>query len=1001
MPLFDFLYEQGMLTSATSFTPIVTGFGDSLYTFEGGMVTVIEMKGSIRRFSGESRDRNMRRLEGRLETWNKEKGTYVSFIHESDPSKVVAEIQSNQLPMRKTMNRFRMEDGNHLIDSRENLLAKTLKHDRLYMVIHTTTSCVDARKKKKNKTNTWGFRGAQSSHFYREVLDSHESSLKLFSDTLTNLAILHKTMQARDVVGLISEMWTRHDIGTSQFSLAGDQVNAIVDELVYRKTKDGWLPILNTSQATLPRLGEQIFTDKIYYPHNRDDTFIVRDHHQTALRMTKAPSGVNFAPYNGLRSEIPRDVPYRISIQFQSGVSGSSALGFKRIASFLLSATNPKNMEIARSVESLEALEDAGYTHMNMKVLIATWAKSQEDLERNVDRLSKAFSNWGNAGLTRIVEAPDQVSADSLPGSIIRGPGCFMPIQMISEILPLEVATSPWENGLLMRSGENQPYPIDPGDQSLINFHVYVLIGGTGRGKSVTMTDILKACIFRGGMDELPEVRYLDVGYTSKAMFAFLRYLLPDHQRDQIVHYVMQNTSDYAANPWDTPLGMEEQAPQEKAFLEDFVADVLTKSENMDGALVGLLQSLGKLLVSEAYRMMSRKGEYRRFYYDISDVMPTFADALYEYNIDAHVGISSWWELVDALYAQGNIKMAEVAQRYAVPNFSDLTNIMSNSTQINESYKDMAANGTKIIDYARTVLSTLIASYPVLAHETRLDFQQARIVGVDVQDVANGIEDTNLFYSLLQNVLSRGFMVDPDEIARLDMPDQYRGYHRQRLRELRARDKIFLFDELHRLSVGLDPTASPPPAMMRLMRWIKEVRKYGIKLLLSSQAVTHMPDEIKEDGMWSLLFNMGVGDKQQARLAELFNISEYGQDIMRDELNGPEAGKGAPCLFMANTNQGKIEQKIYVSTSPMELWAAPTNKDNLVLMQTLLEKVGDPVITALTLTRMFPTGSAGKEIDRIKRERDITEGQAVKLLIDRAEDLSVEIQKEQSAIIAA
>jgi hypothetical protein len=186
--------------------------------------------------------------------------------------------------------------------------------------------------------------------------------------------------------------------------------------------------------------------------------------------------------------------------------------------------------------------------------------------------------------------------------------------------------------------------------------------------------------------------------------------------------------------------------------------------------------------------------------------------------------------------------------------------------------------------------------------------------------------------------------------------------------------------------------------MMRLMRWIKEVRKYGIKLFLSSQAVTHMPDEIKADGMWSLLFNMGVGDKQQGRLADLFNISEYGQVIMRDELNGPEAGKGAPCLFMANTNQGKIEQKIYVSTSPMELWAAPTNKESLVLMQTLLEKVGDPVITALTLTRMFPSGSAGKEVDRIKKERDITEGQAVKLLIERAEAMSVEIQKEKQDI---
>jgi len=1001
MALLDFLYDQNMLTPATQFTPLVTGYDDTLYTQPGGMVTVYRLVGSIQRFSGHQREEKMQRLENRLVTWSKEPGVFVSFIHEHDAEKVGAHLKSHHAPMRETMNRFGMTDGNHLLDSRENLLKPSLKHDAAYLVVHTTHGVVDVKKRKSAKEHTFGIIGAQSAALYQEVADLHEASCQLFSDLLSEMTILHEVIPAREVVGMMSSMWTRHDQSANKFMLAGDQVNALLDVMGYAKNKDGqYRAVLNREQATLPRLGEQIFTDKIYYPIDRDDSFRVRDTFQAAMRLTRSPNGASFTSYNELRSLIPRDVPYRIHLQMASGSNGAAVLGLKQIMAYAVSAFRPSSINIARSIDSLKSLEDAGYTHMSFKMAIATWSSDRNALERSVDRLDKAFSNWGNAGLTRIIASPDKVVADTLPGAIIQGPSAFMPIQMLSEILPIEMAASPWESGLLMRSGENQPYPIDPGDESLINFHVYVLIGGTGRGKSVTMTDILKACLFRSGQDELPDVRYLDVGYTSKAMFGFLRYLLPDDKRDLIVHEVMQNTPAYATNAWDTPLGMREQSPQEKSFLIDFVEDVLTSGgsgNQMDGALSNLLGSLASMIVSEGYRLMSSKGELRRLYYDISDVRPEFAETLRRHSIPARVGESSWWELVDALYAVDEIKMAEIAQRYAVPNFSDVPNILSNSSAIQESFRGMSPGGTHILEYARTVMSTLITNFPILAYETRVDFQQARIVGVDMQDVANTQEETNLFYSLLQNVLSRGFMMDPDEIARLDMPDQYREYHRDRIRALRARDKIFLFDELHRLSVGLDPTAPPPPAMMRLMRWIKEVRKYGIKLMLSTQSIAHMPDEIKEDEMWSLFFNMGIGRKQQERVANLFDISEYGQEVMRHELNGPEAGKGAPCLFMANTNKGKLEQKIYVSTSPLELWAAPTNKSNLVLMQEVLQEVGDPVLTARTLTRMFPSGSAGKELDRLKKEQNMTDKQAKTHLVQRAIERAKEIQKDDEA----
>lgn len=991
------LYDNGILKPATAMSPITTGYGNTLYTHSGGMVTIWRIDGAMRRHSGEQRDRLMRRLDTALATWNKKSGTYISFIHEHDASRVAAELAQNHAPMRKTMNRFGMLEANHLLDSREQMLGPSLQHDALYFVIHTTTGVMSAKARKANK-QTWGFRMGQGGSFYEEVVDSHQATVQVFKRIFKELSLLHAELSAREGAALISTQWTRHEAPPGRFSLLGDSINAMVDTMVYRKTKQGYAPVIRGEPATMLRLTEQIFSDKIFYPTDRDDSFMLGDHHQCVLRLTKSPSGASMEGYNALRKLIPREVGYRMTMQIASGTGSMNALGFKRIVSMIMAMTQPRNVDIARSIESLQALEKAGYDHLSMKVSVVTWAKERRLLERNVDALHTAFGSWGGAALTRMVEAPDMVAAETLPGGIMKGPSCFMPVGMMSEIMPLEITTSPWRQGLLLRSDENQPYPLDPGDGSLINFHVYVLIGGTGRGKSVTMTDIIKSLLFRAGLDELPEIRYLDVGYTSKAMFTYLRYMLPDDKRDQIVHYVMQNTAEYATNPFDTPLGMRNQAPMERSFLSDFLEDILVgDSPNMDAPTQQLLGGLAIMMVSESYRMMSDDGELVKTYFDISDRYPALEQALRQHNITAVPGGTPWWSIVDALYEAGEIKLAEIAQRYGVPNFSDMSSVITSSTSIQEGFGDISPNGMPLLKYAKVLLQTLTANYPVLASETRLDIQQARVVALDMQDVANSVEDTNLFYSLAQNVLSRGFMTDPDEIARLDMPRQYREYHRNRIRALRAREKIFAFDELHRLSMGLSPTAPPPPAMARLMRWIKEVRKYQIKLLLSSQAVTHMPDEIKEDGMWSLMFNMGVGENQQKRVSELFGLSEYGREVMREELNGPEAGVGAPCLFMANTNQGLLEQKVYISTSPMELWAAPTNQENLSLLQSVLEHVGDPILSARALTELFPNGTAERDIDRLCKDRDLTKNQAVDVLIKRVNERAKELQSKAAA----
>lgn len=990
------LESVGIIKPATTLSPIQAGAGNQLFDAAGGVIAVFQVYGALQRFEGEQREEKLKEFESFIATWNSQPGYYLTFIHEHSEEGLENQVERSHKPMRQTMQRIGMPAGQHLLKSREQMLSGQLHFDCLYLVLHTTTGVLPTQERKPSTTTRWGFPGGQGGNYFDKLHDLHHSFEQQITSALSRLSIQYKALSARESAALTSTMWSRREMNPNAIRLVGDHVARYADTIGYRKTKDGdYTPTFRLGDLAYPKLSEQIFTDKIFFSADRDDHCLINGYYQAALRMTQAPGSGTLRKYNDLRSRLSVNTNYRLAIQLTSGMNGQSGLAIKRMLSLALSVTNPRNLDIAKSVEEIDELEKQGVASAGVRLMVATWARDARTLERNLDKLHHAFQSWGgqdNGGsrLVTITDNPDDGVAATLPGAIMRGGMTFMPIGLISDILPIEMSTSPWGQGLIMRSGEDQAYPMDPGDDALLDFHVYVLIGGMGKGKSVTMTELVKSVLFRGGMEKLPYVRYLDVGYTSKALFSYLRYMLPEERRHEIVHYTIQNTREYALNPFDAPLGMREPPAQEMSFLQDAVGSYL--SNGADGLAASALEKLGSMLVREAFRMTSDDGKMVKLYYQPEQA--DLVEAIKRHNITAKVSETPWYSVVDALFDAGEIRMAHKAQRYASPRLSDLLPAASRSTSIQETFANKKIEGTDVLSYAQTTLTSMVERYPMLSEVTQLDIEGARMVGIDMQDVANNAEETNLMYMMLQNVLSRGFMSDPDAIARMDMPERYRSYHRERIRELRNSDKLFSFDELHRLSVGLDPQAPIPKAMMLLMRWIKEVRKYGIRLMLSTQSIEHMPAEIRAEGMWSLFFCMGVDTiPAQNKLADLFDVSEYGQAVLR-QLHGPIPGKGARCLFMANTKHGKIEQDLYITTSPFELWAAPTKASNLELMNDVLQRLGDPIMTARALTKLFPKGSAESELDRLVDHDSMTKSEAKAMIVDRVIDEARSIMKE-------
>ena len=89
--------------------------------------------------------------------------------------------------------------------------------------------------------------------------------------------------------------------------------------------------------------------------------------------------------------------------------------------------------------------------------------------------------------------------------------------------------------------------------------------------------------------------------------------------------------------------------------------------------------------------------------------------------------------------------------------------------------------------------------------------------------------------------------------------------------------------------------------------------------------------------------------------------------VVRHGLHGPGPG-GAPFLAIMQIENSKYEQLLVNSLGPIELWALSTTPDDAALRNRLYEAVGFQEALR-RLSKVFPAGSAQKEVERRRLER--------------------------------
>ncbi|SFK80411.1 ATP-binding protein [Methylocapsa palsarum] len=949
-----------------SYCDLETTHGDALVTKQGDYVSFLRIDGMKRmatRSDIESLAKAMRiELSGALET----KGHAIVGWYLSDPELAGREIERVNIGACRKVARQLGLDLTDILDERQRLWSQMMRVEASYFVLWTRRAVLSKEELKQMKEEQAAqarecpsIGDAQRFFLRNEVMAAHHAGfVARVTATLRASDIAVEEMTARDALVAIREGLYRETAGAPwRPILVGDKVMPrLPEEDVRKASKEGLL---------WPSLRSQIFHEDAETHGGQRVDF--GDYEYTSVDLVIGPEDPR--PFVELASALARDrIPFRSSFVIES--AGRAGMAFKEIgASFL--AIFPANRDLQRAFATLRReREQNNHISVKLRASFATWAQKGETriLRRRAAALQQRIEGWGNCKTTRVSGDPLEGVLSSVPGLSLASTG-NPALALLGESLPMlpwNHTASPWSEGsVMLRAPNGAIWPYDPSGGSKRPLVIDILVAPPGSGKSVLANSInlglcLSTAVLGSHGAKLPLIGKLDIGSSAEGFVRLIQEALGPARRHEAIYVGMQFAAGYEFNVFDLQVGCETPLPLEEAFLQNFLS-LITLPPEITTPFEGMPQMI-RLVLDEAYRLcMDLPGaspkRYRR------NVEPIVDAAIDRHAIQLHPEDPIWRDVVTALCDVEEYRLAEIAQRHAVPILEDLVKA-SRSEQVKDRFASLKISITAehASELFERYIYDAIRNYPTLNNPTKLDFGSARIIVLDLQDVAPtgsaaNNRQTEMMYLLGRHILARNFFVRPDYLHYI--PEHMRKYHGPRFKETYETVKRLDFDEWHR-------TEKSPQVRAQAELDAREGRKHNVQLGFSSQRLSDFGDGLIAQSTGR--FILRAGDEQEVdEIIKRFHLTEASAAIVRNGLHGPGPG-GAPFLAVLQVENSKYEQLLVNTLGPIELWALSTTPGDTALRNRLYDKVG--FSEALRrLSKIFPRGSALKEIERRKADR--------------------------------
>lgn len=751
---------------------------------------------------------------------------------------------------------------------------------------------------------------------------------------------------------------------------------------------------------------EPSLPDRALYPHERKQKSMTREWDivwpklswQVAPRDAKqiaenaiqigerayAPMYINLFPsslksFNYLFNRAnERKIPWRMSFFIEG--DGLKKFNFRAMLAGFLAFAGAQNKLVKESLNQLKDLATNGNTPIvSMQACFSTWAPAGDThllAKRSAD-LAQAVTSWEGCQIAEQTGDPlAGVMSSALalaPNSV--GTAVAAPFDHALYMLPFGRPASPWEKGaVLFRTPDGKLMPYQPYSKEQATW-INIIFAPPGSGKSVLMNVCHLALCLDPGLRRLPRISIIDIGPSSSGLISLLQEALPPEKRHLVAYHRLSNTRDKAINPFDTMLGCRYPTSTEKAFLQNLMG-LMVSEPGANGDLrdppSGMLQ-MCNLVLEEMYRMRSEEGDPNRYTNGFEHLVDEAIERLdLKKNFDSR---TSWYEVADHLALAGEFHLAGLAQRHASPTLSDASGA-AKSERIRGTY-DIKISGSNetLVDAFVRILGGAINTFPLFSGPTRFDIGDARVVSLDLNDVARGggmMGDyvTAVMYMLARHVSTRTFYMGEETIKEIPFPvgvkvpptvpaEMYRKYHAKNFEENFEDPKRVCYDEFHR-------TSKAEQVRRQVILDMREGRKWRVDVMLASQSLQDFDERMMEFATG--IFVMAPGNNQTiSAMKQSFGFSSQAEEYaLRNQVHTPRKGGNA---FLAKfvTNSGTYSLLLSSTLGPIELWAFNTTADDVVVRNRLYKAIG-PAKARQLLSKVFPDGTARSLMEEKKQK---------------------------------
>lgn len=940
---------------------------------DGSLLSILKLDGVTSLIGTEEFNRIQASLQQSLQTVMSQNGHVMQVYFSYNKDEVQSHISEIFEFARDTADRLDLSLDD-LFKERENYIAQYCAYEEVYIVLWTRLKALtgeqikrsqkDKRKLIKDKKIPPFLQTQNIIAAVPDLRENHDSFVRLVESDFNALGLVTELMEVHDALAAV-----RRSIDPEFTSrewrplLPGDPITP----KAFKKAKG------EISDITWPSLTRQLF------PRDAENidlrTCRIGDRYYVNIFIDLFPKDIQ-AFVRLFNRVLPTHIPWRMSFLLESG--GMAHEKLRQAMASVLTITSSQNRLISDSINLLEYVKlNTDDAIVRLKVAASTWADEGDvrTLRARASMLAKAIEGWGSCDVSELAGDAFQGTVSTMLGvsgtSIANA--SLAPLSNVLYMMPLFRPASPWKKGaLLLRSPDGKPWPYHPGSSKQTTW-IDLFYARPGSGKSVLSNAINLAVCLSPGLHRLPRIAIIDIGPSSSGLISLLRDGLPASQKHLVAHHRLRMSHEHAINPFDTQLGCRFPTPQERSFLVNFLT-LLATPIGSDKTYDGISDMAG-MIIDELYKSLA------------DDANPHVYTPVIEENVDGileEIGFirddkTTWWEVTDALFVAGFTHEAMLAQRHAMPVLADVTAICR-LPQIEDLYgKIVAPTGEPLIHAFSRMISAAVREYPIISEVTQFDLGDARVVALDLDEVARSGGDaadrqTAVMYMLARYILARHYYLTDENIA--DMPDAYRSYHQTRVAEIREDPKRIVFDEFHR-------TANAQAVRNQVILDMREGRKWKVQVALLSQSLEDFDDVMVEFA--TSVFIMDAGPEQAIqKTSKIFGLSKTAEHALKTRVHGPREG-GATFLAQFATKHGLNTQLLTATLGPVELWALNTTAVDVQIRNTLYRKIGPKAARAL-LARHFPAGTAAKVLeDRYadyKRDGGIIDDQVKDSVLD-------------------